>query len=265
MLSEENSQKVKDSLNSLLQVLTLVLMVSLILIGVYAFKGIKEIQYADDNLKQRDTISVSGEAEGYYSPDMAQTTFSVVSEADTVAEVMDSNTNKMNRVISVLKEEGVSEDDLKTTAFNLRPRYEYHDDENSGSRRVLVGYELTQSLIVKIRDLEKVGSLISEATTAGVNDVSSLSFLIEDDEKIKKELREKAIADAKEKAAVLEEQVGFSLGKIINFSQSSSSPIPRPLFEADYQQGIGGKGAGVEVEEGTNKMEANVTLTFKLK
>jgi len=264
MFNDDSSQKVKDSLNSLLQVLTLVLMVSLILIGVSIFKTIREAQYVDDSLKTRDTFQVSGSSEGYYAPDMAQVTFSVISEAETVSEVTNSNSTKMNQVITAMKEIGVSEDDLQTREFNLRPRYEYHDDNDNGSRRVLVGYQLTQSLVARLHDLDKVGTALSRGTTAGANDVTNLAFSIEEDEKIRKELREKAITDAKEKAAVLEDQVGFKLGKIINFNESGGSYIPRPLFQESYNYKQEGNAPDVNIESGTNKMEINVTLTYEL-
>src|SRR3989344_6297599 len=92
---------------------------------------------------QLNTITVSGSGEVFVKPDLAQTSFSVISEAKTVAEALTDNTQKMNAVISFIKSQEVGEKDLKTTNFSIYPRYDYIKE-----KRMSAGYEVQQSLQV---------------------------------------------------------------------------------------------------------------------
>ncbi|GAG34302.1 unnamed protein product, partial [marine sediment metagenome] len=127
---------------------------------------IKESRYIGQDIELRNTITVMGTGKVYAKPDLALTSFSVVTEKKTVAEAVEENTGKMNAIISLMKEEGVEEKDLKTTTFNIYPRYEYHREAEIGiwpspeGKRVLVGYEVRQTLEVKIRNIEKIGVVI---------------------------------------------------------------------------------------------------------
>ena len=178
----------------------------------------------------------------------------------------------MNKVIDFVKNQGVEEKNIKTIYFNIYPRYEYRQPSDlteisfySSGKRVLVGYEITQQIEVRIRDLEKIGNIIEGATSAGANDVGNLYFTIDNEEELKKQARAQAIEKAKEKAKELAVQLDFKLGKIIDFSENGYIPYD------DYGYG---KGGGVmmeaaelpvapEIETGENKITVNVTLTIE--
>jgi hypothetical protein len=172
------------------------------------------------------------------------------------------NSEKMNAVISFLKEEGVDDKDIKTTGFNINPRYEWNSDTGI---RTLAGYEVSQTVNVKIRDLTKTGKIISESVSKGANDVSNLSFIVDDDEQLKEDVKNLAIEDAKKKAKSLEKSLGIRLNKIVNFSESSYAPYP----SYDY-----GYGATMEkavssiaptIATGQNKLTSTVTITYSVK
>jgi len=150
--------------------------------------------------ESENVITVSATSEVYAKPDLALTTFSVISEAKTVGAAMQDNTTKMNAVTTFVKSQGVEDKDIKTTNFNISPRYEWR--EKTGER-VLVGYEVSQSLQVKMRDLAKIGDIIQGATEAGANQVSDLQFTIDNEDALKEEARGKAIEEAKTKAGSL--------------------------------------------------------------
>lgn len=224
--------------------------------------------YAQAKLDQSpNTISITGKGEIYAKPDLALTSFSVVTEAKTVDEALTTNTEKMNAVIESMKTLEVEEKDLKTTSFNIQPRYEWETDLSSSlwpqpRNRVLVGYEVTQSLQVKIRDLAKVGEIIKSATDAGSNQVGNLQFTIDDEEGLKKQARELAIKDAKAKAKDLSSQLEVRLVKIVSFSESSASPRYYGLQEAsyDYAESV----SVPQIETGENKIEVNVYITYQI-
>lgn len=219
----------------------------------------------NNQLKQTEnTITVTATGEVYAKPDLAIVTFSTINEAQTVSEALSANTKKMNAVIAAVKEQGVEAKDLKTTNFNIYPRYEWYDERSyiyPQGERVLVGYEVNQSLEVKIRDLDKVGDIIQEATDAGANEVSNLQFTIDNQDEFKKQAREEAINEAKTKAKELASELGIKLIRISNFSESSVFPL---YFETKAV-GMGGGEEGVQVESGENKIEVTVYITYDIK
>jgi len=215
-----------------------------------------------DKLNETEnTISVSGTGEIYAKPDLAITSFSVVKEAKTVAEALSANTENMNAVIQAMKDHGVEDKDLKTIRFNIYPRYEWTEKTYyypQGERK-LVGYEVNQTLEVKIRDLEKTADILQSGADAGSNQVGNLQFTIENSDELKAQAREAAIDEAKEKAEVLANQLDVNLVGIANYSESRDGGIY--YMDAKAESGIG----GAQIETGENKISVTVSITYKIK
>ncbi len=216
--------------------------------------------------KPENTMTFSGTGTIYVKPDLAQVSASVVSDAKTVAEAMTDNTGKMNAVISFVKGQGIEDRDLKTTNFSIYPRYEYQKVETQiypypPGKRVLVGYEITQSLEIKIRDMSKVGTIFEGVTGAGANEVSNLQFTVDQEDAIKDQARTEAINDAKSKAETLAKQLGIKLIKISNFSENSILPYFYSLKEA-APLGLGGGTTVPSIQTGENKIEVQVSITY---
>lgn len=210
-----------------------------------------------------NTITVSDTGTVYTKPDLGLITASVVTEAETVAEAMNENTENMNAVIAAVKDQGVEEKDLKTTSFNIYPRYEWYEKSlyYPTGKRVLVGYEVRQSLEVKIRDLTKIGSVIQAVTDAGANQVSDLQLTIDKQDELKARAREEAITKAKAKAEELAKQLGVKLVGISSFSESGETPR---FIAMEATEGLGGAG-GPAIETGENKIEITVNITYEIK
>jgi len=219
----------------------------------------------------KNVISFTGSGTVYAKPDLALTSFSVITEAKTISETMTPNSEKMNKVIEAVKAQEVEEKDIKTTNFSIYPRYEYIKSEDiyssyypEGSRE-LVGYEMNQTIEVKIRDLAKVGDIMQSATDAGANQIGSLQFTIDDKDSIKAQAREEAIQNAKAKAEELASQLGVKLGRIISFNESGTTPsyYSYDLKAASESSGLGG--AAPQIETGENKTEMTVTIVYELR
>lgn len=217
---------------------------------------IKEGRYIGQEIETKNTITVSDQAEVYAQPDLALAIFSVKTEKKTVTQAMTENTEKMNEIIDFIKETGVEEKDLKTTTFNIYPRYDY-----VRGIRILVGYEVTQSLQTKIRNLEKIGQIIQGATDAGANQVGDLQFTIDQPDEFKKQAREEAIKKAKDRAEEIADQLGINLVRITNFSESGQ--LPRYDYALKETTGLGG-GAVPQIEIGENKIEVTVSITYEI-
>ena len=255
---------------NLFTVLLIVLSIFLLALTISTVVGIqnkvKEGRYIGQEIEAKNTISVSGKGEVYVKPDLALATFSVITEKKTVAEAMSENAEKMNEVIAFMKEQGIEDKDLKTTNFSIHPRYEWHKKTAfyPQGKRVLVGYEVSQSLQVKIRDMAKIGTILQGAADKGANSVGNLQFTVDEPEKIKAEARKEAIKKAKDKAEEIASQLGVHLVKITGFNESSVLPRYYGLEKSAVGMG-GGEALQPQIETGENKIEANVTITYEIR
>lgn len=247
-------------LSGLLSVLIITLSIST-LVGVN--NKIKEGRYIGQELESKNTITVSDKSEVYAKPDLALADFSVITEAKTVADALNQNSEKMNKIISFMKRQGIAEADLKTTNFNIYPRYEYEQVSYPVTgKRILAGYEVQQTLQVKIRDLSKISPILQGAADAGANQINDLQFTIDQQDELKQQARDQAIEKAKEKARDLAKQLGVHLVRITNFSEGSTEPYDYRNLTADAA-GFGAEKMP-QIETGQNKIEVTVNITYEI-
>ena len=171
-------------------------------------------------------IWVTGTGQVSMEPDLVILNLGVESMADTVADANSSAANAMDAIMSSLTENGVEERDIQTHNFNVRPQYEWIEIEENGrrsNRRELVGYEVTNNLTARIRDLESVGTVIDEVIAAGgdATRFDGIRFTVEDTSEVMSQLREKAVTDAMEKAQQIADVAGVTLGSLGYITDSS--------------------------------------------
>lgn len=241
------------------------------LVLVFTLSQIKQWGYIGQEILTKNTITISGQGEIFTKPDLAIVSFSVISEAKDVQVAISENTEKMNNIINFMKKNKVEDRDLKTIAFRVNPRYEWHDNEKNNrirrGKRVLVGYEVRQSLEVKIRDMEKIGTIVQGGVDFGANQVGSLQFTIDNKKKFKVQAREQAIIEAKEKARVLASQLGIELVRIVNFSEAGQQRISQFKRGVVFEEMAAPTFDSLmpEVEVGENKIQAIVYITYEIR
>lgn len=217
---------------------------------------IKEGRYIGQGTQYKNTISISGVGKVLAKPDIGQVDLSVVSDAASVAAAQKDNTDKMNKITQAMKDLGIDEKDLQTVNYSIYPRYQYTKGKSE-----IIGYEVSQTLEVKIRNLDKSGDILGKAASLGANQVGSLTFTFDNPESFQSQARQKAVADAKQKAQDLAEGLGVSLGKITSFSETvSGEPSVYPLA-----MGVGGGGESTpQIQTGQNEVQVNVTLSYEI-
>jgi uncharacterized protein len=214
--------------------------------------------------KEQDRFSVSGSGTVYAKADIANINVGVkTGPKKTAAEATQESTNKMNSIISELKKLGIDEKDIKTSDYNLSPVYNWTEVRG----QELIGYEISQTLVLKIRDLNKIGDVIAKTTEQGANQIGDISFTIDDEFALKNQAREMAIQKAKEKAALIAAQSGMKLGSIKNVSEGSDA-VPYPTYSnAKLDAAAGGKETltAPAIQTGQNEIKIEVTLTYDVK
>jgi uncharacterized protein YggE len=200
------------------------------------------------------TFSVSGEGKEIVVPNIAEIRIGVISEGKDLTELQKENSEKMNKIINFLKEKGINEKDIQTENYSVSPKYDY-----SKPPYRIVGYTISQDLKVKVRDLSKVGEILSQAVNYGANNVSGPSFTVDDKEVYLERAREKAIKNAKEKAEKIAKFAGFKLGKIVSITESSSyEPYPIMLKEM-------GDSEIPQIQPGSQEIKVQVNIIFEIK
>lgn len=219
-----------------------------------------------------DTITVSATGEAAMAPDVARVTFTVQNTAAAVSDAQTKTTEQANKAIDYVKGQGVAEKDVKTLSYNINPQYSYPRPCAAGEvcstyydSPKITGYQVSQTVQVTMRDLTKVGALLSGLGKLGVQNVSGPSFGLDDESAGYDAARADAIAKAKAQAKLLAKQLGVDLGKIVSFSESSGY---RPYPVMAY--GMGGDVSYTKAESvpsiptGENTYNASVSITYEI-
>ncbi len=240
---------------------------------------LKSINYIGANRNQTDTITVNGTGDAYAIPDVATFSFTVTDTEKAVADAQVKVTDEVNAALAVVRAAGVADKDIQTQYYSINPHYDYQNAvcpmiaSQSGApiycppgKQTLTGYDVSESVSVKLRDLSKAGALLASLGSAGVENLSGPSFAVDNPDSVQAEARGKAIADAQSKAAALAGQLGVSLVRITSFSDNNGS-YPGPIM---YAMGAvatpSSKAAPApEVPTGQQKVTDTVTITYEIR
>jgi len=179
---------------------------------------------------QQEGIWVTGQGKVTVTPDIVTLSLGVEAQQASVAEAQTQAAEAMGRVKTALTDNGIAEKDIQTRYFNIRQvtRWDRETEEE-----VVIGYEVTNMVTAKIRDINKTGAIIDAVAEAGgdLTRISSISFSVDDPSAYYEEARQEAMADAKAKAEQLAELAGVTLGKPTYISESAwFSPVPRDIY-----------------------------------
>jgi uncharacterized protein YggE len=219
---------------------------------------------AQDVKPREAVVMVTGEGHSSVAPDMAIVTLSVVKQSKTARDALDQNSKAMGAVLATLKEAGIADRDLQTAGFSIQPQYNYPNGNNGQPQPPeLVGYQATNSLSVRIRDLSKLGSVIDQAVTLGVNQGGDIQFTNDKPEEALTAARKDAVADAMAKAKTLTDAAGVKLGHVIEISENSIRPSPQPVFRATAMMKDAAAPA-VPVQGGENTYDVTINVTYAI-
>lgn len=236
--------------------------ITIILIIVVAFYLSGQIFYKMASLPENtpQDISVQGQGKAYIKPDIATVSLGLKTEGKDIQTITNTNATAMNKIIKELKDLGIDEKDLQTTQYSIVPQYNWTEKQG----RIPDGYSIDQNILVKIRNFDNIGKVLSTASNNGANMVGGLQFSVDNPETAKSEARQKAIAEAKQKADDIAKSAGLKIIKLVNISESYGN-YPQPFY------GIGGammeKTASVapDIQAGQQEVDVTVYLTYRVK
>lgn len=203
--------------------------VALIVSGLLAFLGTAcegdKITVASPNGNTLQGITVSGEGKATGQPDIAILSLGISTLRPTVAEARNEAASTMQKVIDSVKGNGVAEKDIQSAQYSIYPEYDY----SIVASQKLLGYRITNTVTIKVRDIDKTSDVLDGATAAGgdLTQVQGISFTIDEPDALRDQAREDAVNDAKARAQRLADTAGVKLGDPISITEGSvSSPVP---------------------------------------
>jgi len=207
-------------------------------------------------------ILVTGEGSAALAPDMAVLSLTVTREAKTAREALDANSAAMAGVLKAMGEEGIAQRDLQTSNFSIQPKYTYPPRVSSGEQKAprIVGYTVRNSLVVRVRDISRVGAILDKSVSLGVNEGGNITFTNEDPSAAMTEARVKAMQQAMAKAKTLAQAAGVKTGRVLEISEQSHRPRPVPMAEMAMARSAD----AVPLATGENTYKVSVNVSYAI-
>ena len=197
-------------------------------------------------------ITVTGEATVAVAPDTAMIRIGVTSQDKTARDAGEVNAKQMTVVLAAIKDAGIADRDIQTSRLSLQPQY---DPNKSGTAR-LTGFQATNQVTVRIREIDKLPGVLDRAIGAGANEMSGIEFVVSEQSKLLDQARDDAIADARRKAELYAKAAGAKLGRVVSITEEGSATPPRPMQAM--------RAGAVPVAPGEQTLRAVVTVSYEL-
>jgi uncharacterized protein len=236
----------------------------ILIIGIFGLTGCGSTagDIGSINLNSQQTgIWVSGSGKVTATPDICSLSVGVQSQETTVAAAQAKAADAMNKVMSSLTGNGIAKKDIQTQNFNISQTTKY---DNNTQQQVVTGYQVTNTVTATIRNLDKAGSIIDAAASAGgdLTRINGISFSIEDPTSYYNDARKLAIADAKAKATQMASLAGISLGSVTYITENSYTP-PVPFVMASGVKAA--QDISTPISPGTMDINSTVQIAYAIK
>jgi hypothetical protein len=211
------------------------------------------------------TLSIAGQGQVTAAPDTAYVTSGVMTEGATAREALDANTAAMTSLMETLNAAGIEARDIQTSGFTVAPNYVYSDTRDANGYTLppkINGYQVSNTVSVRVRKLADLGAVLDKAVTVGANTINGISFAVEDPTRLYDEARKAAFADARRKAELYAEASGSDLGKIQSINEQQDYGQPQPYLMKTMA--MDAASAPVPVSAGELSYAINVNVTWVL-
>ena len=202
-------------------------------------------------------LTVTGEGEARVAPDLATIQLGVTTQAASAAEAMRQNSTQQTAVIDALTGAGIAQADVQTSGLNLNPLMDYGE----GRAPTVTGYQASNMVSVRVKDVPRLGEVLDSIVTAGANEINGITFTRDDSAASQDEARRAAVTDARHKAEVLAEAAGLTLGPVLVLRDMPVPEGPRPMM---MEARAAADAAKVPVAAGELAMTAWVEMEFAL-
>ena len=210
-------------------------------------------------LRDGTLLEVSATGKTTRVPDIATIRAGVVTQSPTAAQALADNARRMARVIAALKGAGVADRDVQTANISLQPQY----DNRDGRAPVITGYQASNTLSVRFRQVADSGRILDVLAKEGANSIDGPNFMIDKPEAANDEARIDAIRQARARAELYARAAGMRVDRIVTISEGGGyMPRPAPMLMARMAEGAA---ADTSVAPGEEDVTVTVNVRFLLK
>ena len=205
------------------------------------------------------TITVPGEGRVSVRADLAELRVGISLTEPTVQAARTAGAVALQGVLTRLRTLGIKDRDIQTSVVSMTPAYDYSKDRQPPK---LVGYSLTNTVSVTIRDLDRAGDVIDGALTSGATTLDGVGFRVADPAPAQRRARELAVADARARAETLAAAAGVEIGGVAAISEGGAQT---PFDSYPQMRAMAAKDVSTPVEAGMNEISVSVTATFTIR
>jgi uncharacterized protein YggE len=249
---------------------------------VLTVSAIKSYHYIGTGISPTNTIQVDGEGQVTAVPDTATFTVSVQDTASDVQTAQTKATTDGNAIVAYLTSQGVDSSDIQTTDYEISPQYSYSQaacpniavpaDGGSNAvvycppgRQTLTGYQVSETLTVKVTDTSKAGTLLAGVGSKGASSVSGLTFTVSNQDQLMEQAQQKAIAEAQGKADALAKSLGVHIVGVVGFTENNGGgPVYPMAFATNASAGGAASVPAPQIQTGQNTIKDDVTVTYEI-
>ena len=216
----------------------------------------------DSTYTLNNTIFVSGSATAHTKTDKVIISLGVETTDKTAEKALLSNSNLMNKVMDALKQSGVQQNETNTSAFSIKPNYNY---SKYGDRGNLSGFTVSNSIQIESSSINSVSQWIDKAVQAGANTVNDISFRVSEEklQNIKNMLLKEAVTNAKTKADIVAAASGLNVAgiKSITVGEIGIPPVPGPLYSKSVSSD---EASSTPILAGEQEVSTTVSIVYIL-
>ena len=192
-------------------------------------------------------------------PDLAIISAGVVTKSPTATGAISANATRMERVRAALKRAGIADKDIQTSTLSLNPDYRYDNNQPP----VLTGYQASNNVSIKFRDLKRSGAILDALVAEGANQISGPSLTIDRPEAAQDEARQKAIAAGRARADLYARTLGMRVTRLVSVSESGGYVRPPVLMYARAEASMASD-AKTTIDPGQQDIDITLAMTFEL-
>ena len=193
-------------------------------------------------------------------PDLAIISAGVVTKSTTATGAIADNATRMERVRAALKRAGIADKDIQTSSINLNPDYRYENNQPP----VLTGYQASNNVSVKFRDIRSSGKILDALVAEGANQINGPSLTIDKPESAYDEARVKAIAAGRARAELYARALGMRVLRLVSVSEGGANYPRPPMPMASDIMVTGARVAKTEIDPGSQDLEVSLVMSFDL-
>lgn len=205
-------------------------------------------------------LSVSAEAEARRVPDVATISAGVVTQAVDGNAAMRQNAEQMDKVMAAIRAAGIADKDIQTSGINLFPQYRHAENEAPK----ITGYQASNTVSVKVRDLPKLGKVLDALAAQGANQINGPSFEIDQPEPVRDEARLAALKKAQARAETYAKALDLRVRRIVSISEGGSGGPRPPMPMMMRAQAADGFAKETSVSPGETSLSVSLDVVFEL-